>query len=176
FRALRGVARAEPVLAPWITPLLVAYGLFAFLTWTADPFFNLLLRLNRFGRYALSGEQVMASNWVGACVLVALGAGVTFAATQNPAFLIAALLAGLLVLLVAGTFRCAPGLPRRAMAAYTALVALAGLASVAVFLALPSEGPDPLDAPGIGLLGLTLLGAVLGTWIANFLSAIRPKR
>ncbi len=77
FNLLGTLSRDYPALAPFVTPLLVVYVLFCVLTWIAVPLFNLLLRLNRFGRYALSREQIVASNWfggmlAGAVVLVLL--------------------------------------------------------------------------------------------------------
>lgn len=59
----------------WI-PILLLY-LFVYLSWTAMPMFNLLLRLNRFGRYLLSPDQRRASNWFGG---VLLAAALSFAA------------------------------------------------------------------------------------------------
>ena len=44
FRVLRQVARTNPSLAAWIWPVLIAYVVFVFLTWTAESLSNLLLR------------------------------------------------------------------------------------------------------------------------------------
>jgi hypothetical protein len=73
-RVLRGLARARPELAPFIFPVLGIYAGFVLLTWIAEPLFNLLLRLDRFGRHALSREQIVASNWLGADLAVGLAA------------------------------------------------------------------------------------------------------
>lgn len=54
----------------WV--LVVAVYLFIYLTWTAMPMFNLLLRLDRFGRYVLSDDQRMASNWFGGVLLAVI--------------------------------------------------------------------------------------------------------
>src|SRR5262249_45363590 len=54
YQLLAGVARRNPNLSPWLVPILVAYAVFALMTWIAAPLFNLLLRLDRYGRYALS--------------------------------------------------------------------------------------------------------------------------
>jgi tetratricopeptide (TPR) repeat protein len=171
FRALRALAANNPALAPWITPLLVLYGLFVFFTWTAEPLFNLLLRLNRFGRYALSDEEISASNWVGGAVLAVLGAGLLYAFTRNPAMLGVVLAGALVVLLVSGVFRCPRGWPRTVMAVYTGAVAFLALASVPLTLANPD---DPEG--GLVPLALAVLLGVAGTWVATFLSSVRPKR
>lgn len=68
YRILNRVAANNPDLSPWIMPLLIAYIVFALATWLGDSLFNLLLRLDRFGRLALSREQIVASNWIGVCV------------------------------------------------------------------------------------------------------------
>jgi tetratricopeptide (TPR) repeat protein len=61
----------------WWTLLALMYG-FVYLSWTAQPMFNLLLRVNRFGRHVLSHDQRMASNWFGGCLV---GAGLSLAWT-----------------------------------------------------------------------------------------------
>jgi tetratricopeptide (TPR) repeat protein len=170
-RVLRAAAASNPALAPWVTPLLVLYGLFVFLTWTADPLFNLLLRLNRFGRYALSAEETAASNWTGVALLAVLGAVLLFALTRHLPFAGGAVAGTLVMFLVSGTYRCARGWPRRTMAAYTA--AVAGLAT----LSLPLSLAFP-DDPGLGLVSLTfaLVLGIAGTWVAAILAGVRPGR
>ncbi len=170
YRGLRSVARQYPDLAPYVIPLLVAYGLFAFLTWIADPLFNLLLRLDRFGRLALSREQIVASNWVGACLLAAaagLTAGLVLKST--PA-LVGAAVCVVLLLPLSATFQCSAGWPRKTMATYTLLMACAGMGAVALLATMPKT------AIANGLLILALLGAVLSGWVANGLMMVTPKR
>src|SRR5512133_875707 len=72
YRLSRALSSSYPNIAPLLLPVQIAYLGFVLLTWTADPVFNLLLRLNRFGRLALSREQIVASNWIGGCLLVAV--------------------------------------------------------------------------------------------------------
>ena len=80
-RLLSAYARSHPALAPLAAVVFGVYLAFAFLTWTARPLFNVLLRVDPIGRYALSRRQIVSSNWVGS----AFGLGV------------AAVLAGLLL-------------------------------------------------------------------------------
>jgi tetratricopeptide (TPR) repeat protein len=56
-QVIAGVSRSNPALEPYLFPLLVGYATFALTTWTAAPLSNLFLRLNRFGRHALSPDQ-----------------------------------------------------------------------------------------------------------------------
>jgi tetratricopeptide (TPR) repeat protein len=181
FRSLRGVARSNPDLAPFVTPLLVVYGLFVALTWTAEPLSNLLLRINRFGRYALSPEQLRASNWVGVCLLAALLSAFTAAVTRQVPFGLAAFCFLLLVMLVSATFRCAPGWPRVVMGLYSGAVAAFTLLCLAVSLAAasmpnPTISEDAIANGPIGLFVLALFAAIAGTWLATALAMVQPKR
>lgn len=65
-------ARSHPALEPLAAAVFGVYLVFAFLTWTARPLFNVLLRVDKIGRYALSRRQIAASNWVGSSFFMAL--------------------------------------------------------------------------------------------------------
>jgi tetratricopeptide (TPR) repeat protein len=174
YQALRGVARSRPDLAPLINPLLVLYLLFALMTWTAGPLFNLTLRLSRFGRLVLTPEEVRASNWVGATVLVALIALAAWLLTGRGELLPYALVFVALVPPVAAVFHCQPGWPRLVMTLIAAGLGLLGLAGVALALV----GQPGSAAAGLsgGLVGVTLIGAFASQWIANGLIMARPRR
>ena len=179
-RMLSAVAQGHPELAPWVLPVRILYTTFAVLTWTADPLFNLLLRMNRFGRLALSREQIVATNWFGFCLLLALLAltGCLLVGFDGP-WLLAALVFGLLLLPLSATFRCSIGWPRKAMAGYTSLMAFVGVAAVlTAFLdnAQARDAARPLRSAGTDLLGLFLIGAFASVWVANILISQRPKR
>ena len=64
FRFLRTSARQYPEARFVLIPLLVACGLAIYLTWVGGPFFDTLLRCNRYGRYALNRNEKLASNWL----------------------------------------------------------------------------------------------------------------
>lgn len=168
FRVLRGWAKANPDVAPLVWPVLVLYVGFVFLSWTAAPLFNLLLRLNRFGRLALSDEQIRASNWIGGCllfVIVAAIAGVTI----HDAWLTAALLGVFWILPLSATFNSTEGWPRQAMAVYTGLLALLGAAVLALRLL------DSFDL-FLAMLGLYFLGIFCSGIAANALAMVRVRR
>ena len=169
-QALAAVAHNNPDLAPWILPLRILYVVFALMTWLAYPFFNLLLRLNKFGRLVLSPEQTLASNLFGLCLLFALvGLGGCLWRGFNSPWVIVAAVFGFLLIPVSSVFKCAGGWPRNVMAALAAALLLLGLGSIAnVFLG----GPD---ANGGSFLGLFLLGSIASMWISNFLVGQRPK-
>jgi hypothetical protein len=177
-RVIRNLAEAYPNWKPFLYPILILYAGFTLLTWLGQPVFNLLLRLNRFGRLALSSEQISSSNWVGLCLLTTAAFGVWSVATgSNPAFL-AALVCGLLTLPISATFGCSPGWPRRTMAAYTALLALVGGGAVAALLFLPKTGAAGDKPPAMFTVPIALffIGTFLAAFVANALAMARPKR
>jgi tetratricopeptide (TPR) repeat protein len=176
-RVLAGLAKSNPDLAPWVLPVRIIYVAFVLMTWIADPLFNLLLRLNRFGRLALSREQVVASNWIGTCLALALAGlavcGVTGFHFENP-WLLFTLVFAFLVIPLSGTFNCARGWPRNAMAIYTSVMAGCGLlALVCLFFA---RAETTMQMLGFLLFFGFLLGAMGSSWAANFLLMFRPKR
>jgi tetratricopeptide (TPR) repeat protein len=176
FRLLRNIVRTNPELAPWIWPLLIVYILFAFLTWIADPLFNLILRLDRFGRLALSREQTIASNWIGACLLTALLSAGAWLVTKRSDTLISALVFALLVLPLAGTFRCRGGWPRKAMATYTGVVGVVGLGFLTALAMWPDRREGTPHPTHVTLFVVFFLGVVFSTWVSNTLVFVRPKR
>ena len=138
--------------------ILVAFG---YLTWTAAPLFNLLLRLNEYGRYALSKRQVMGSNFVGAFLLgalVALGAGLWL---DNWLFLSAAIILGIMVIPVAATFAFSSPKKRLVLGIYSGVLLAIGIAS-AVFLALSKidEFGSACKAFFVGMFLFTILANV----------------
>lgn len=156
YRILLGMAKTMP----WVWPLVVAYFVFAWMTWLAHPLFNLLLRLNRYGRHALSDEQRTQSNWVGGCLLLALGSlGVWLGARWEPGFLMTVYFALLLVPLAA-IWAAPAGRSRRWMTAYAALLAAAGGGG----LFLITRGNPAGETLGF----VFLLGIFFHGWIANF--------
>jgi Flp pilus assembly protein TadD len=166
------LARMYPGMAPWILPLRILYLCFAIMTWMAYPLFNLLLRLNRFGRLVLSREQTVASNWFGLCLLLAL-IGLTGALVQGleSIWTLVALVFGLLLLPVSSVFRCNSGWPRNTMAGVTIGVAVLGMSVLAQY-----KFANGLVDSSESLIALFAICAVGSTWLANFLAMQRPQR
>jgi tetratricopeptide (TPR) repeat protein len=163
YNVLRRVAAAQPALAPFIWPLLGLYLLFLLLSWTAEPLFDSLLRLNPAGRAALTRDRVRASNWV----LATIGAAVAFALASllvGPAAIPVAFVFAFLVLPVSGAFQCEPGWPRRTMAALCATIALLAVAS-------PFLGDE---GGALALMGAVVL-IVIGTWTNRWLASVTPS-
>lgn len=181
FRMLGGTAKSNPEWAVFILPFLLLYLAFVYLSWVANPLFNLLLRLNRFGRMVLSGEEVQASNWIGGCLLgtvLFLASAVLFG-SRLMAY--AGLTFGLLVIPLAGTFSCVQGWPRRVMTLLTVAMAVCGFASVGLdgFNACTRTTDDvrfSLMAISSLTYGVFLMGAVLSPWVANVLMSARVRK
>lgn len=179
-RVLGTVSASNPSLAPWLLPLRILYITFALMTWLAYPFFNLLLRLNRFGRLALSREQTVASNWFGLCLSLAMvSVAGCFWKGFDSAWILAALVFGLLLLPVSAVFRCPVGWPRNTMVALTIALAIAGCGA----LVLLSEAFQPAPArhktdndPGWFLFLIFVIGIPASTWLTNILRTRRQRR
>jgi tetratricopeptide (TPR) repeat protein len=161
YRALGQLAANHPEWRPWVTPILIAYVAFAVMTWIAAPLFNLLLRLDRFGRHALSRDQVVASNWIGCFLAGALVSAVLWLWTDTDFAFLGMFLFGFLLLPLSATFACSPGWPRRMMALYTLALAGAGIGWLPI-------GLFNRDA-GMLLLQVFLWGSVLSGFVANVL-------
>jgi hypothetical protein len=172
-RMLTGAAAGNPDLAPWVLPFRIVYVAFVLLTWTAEPLFNLLLRLNRFGRLALSREQIVESNWIGGVILLALlSLGACVVQGFDSPFLMAAMVFGFLIIPVAGTFKTSLGWPRNVMWAYTVVLAALGLVSLFTAFA-TSAGRQSGEW---AFFGLFMLGVIVAPWLANYLIMQRPRR
>jgi tetratricopeptide (TPR) repeat protein len=179
-RLLGSLADNNPVLAPWVLPLQILYITFAVLTWTAYPMFNLILRLNRFGRLALTPEQTVESNWVGTSFLLALfSLGGCLAMGFESPWVMSLAVFGLMVMPLSGLFRCSVGWPRTTMIVVVAVLAFIGLGAIGVIWEAHRGGNLYAEATAnraFGLLGTYAIGVLLTTVLANILAAQRPKR
>ncbi len=159
YRLLGGITKTNPELAPLLMPLMGLYLIFVILSWTAAPLFDLILRLDRFGRYALSREQIVASNWVGGCLLGGiLMAGVGFL-THIYQFILGGIACAAMMLPVAGTFSCTHKRGRKVLTCYTLALAVAGLLGMVLALA---------GIPAAAHCGMLFLLGFFGFgWVAN---------
>lgn len=165
-------------LAPLSTILFWCLIAFLFLTWTAEPLFNLLLRLNRLGRLALSRKQIWASNCVGACLLLALIALAAWAVSGDSIYSLPALMAAWLVLPVAGSFKTSAGWPRLVMILYTILLIGMAAGAMSIFLFgehLPRNTWDIALATAKYLSVAFFFGAAISTWLVNLLPFVGSR-
>ena len=179
-RVLGQVSASNPSLAPWLLPLRILYITFALMTWLAYPLFNLMLRLNRFGRLALSHEQTVASNWFGLCLFLALVAlaGCLWQGFESP-WVLVALVFGLLLLPVSAVFRCPVGWARNIMATLTVSLAVVGCGAMILLtraLQPTSISHEASTGLGGGLFVVFIIGIAASTWITNILRTRRQRR
>jgi tetratricopeptide (TPR) repeat protein len=167
-KVLSRIARERPDLWPWVFPLIAVYMVFALMTWYAYPFFNLMLRFNKFGWYALTPDQRTSSNWFGACLALFVGSiAVALATGEIIAYLLAAFAVGMALPLVT-IYHCDAGWPRRAMSGFALVMALVGVAALVT---------APISEPPPGMFGvLFLLGFMATPWLANYLVSVRATR
>ena len=181
YKLLAQQAEAHPAIKPFATPVMVAYTIFAILTWLAGPLFNLMLRLDRFGRYALSRDQRVASNWVGSLLLagvIMVGVGLAMFHQTNAAaaIIMAGIFTAVLSMSTAAVFSCDVGWPRYAMAAYTAGLAIAAATAIAFAPSLHAEVTDAMTKLHQWALNAFIYGLMLSAFIANALSATTVRR
>ncbi len=158
---VRGIARAYPQLAPFLTPIIILYLLFVYLTWTGKTLFNLLLRMDRFGSLVLTPQQVRVSNIVGIMLLAGvICLGVGWSTPFFPATMAGYGLA-LLIIPVAHTLEREPGRNRTILLAYTAALVLIAVLGLGALLA---NAPIFFTFVQFFFLGIFAFG-----WIGNLL-------
>lgn len=166
YRLVRSLADANPALRGYLAPVLIGYVLFAALTWLAQPIFNLLLRFDRFGRLALSRDEIIGSNWVAAALALALASLAAYLASGNAIFFMSALVVGVLTIPLSATFHAGRRADRPRLATLTAILATVGFAALLAYLVAPDLAPL--------LFGGYLLGIICFEWIGIALSIRRP--
>ena len=174
MRMLRGVADANPEFAPWIAPLIIAYVVFVLLTWFAVPLFNLLLRLSRYGRHALSRDQTVSSNWFAGCLALFVVGAVGAVASANSWFVVLAIVGAGMGLPLTTLYMCDPGWPRKGMAFYAAGMGLIGIGWLAAEAA---EQVGMWQSNSVSFLApLFLLGIFISPFVANHLVSATVRK
>ncbi|HEX4795750.1 MAG TPA: tetratricopeptide repeat protein [Humisphaera sp.] len=175
YRLLQNLVANQPSLGPLLWPLIIAYMVFAVMTWLADPLFNLLLRLHPLGRHALSRVQTMAANCIGLLLAASLVCICLGLSTANATFL--ALGIGLAVMLipVSGTFKVPAGWPRVVLTLYTCALAAVLAAQTTIFWSLEHSNRGPTQMLD-NLQNLFVFGILAYGFLANALISARVRR
>jgi len=139
--------------------LFIPYLIFVLLSWTSDPLSNLLLRLNRYGRLLLTKEEILASNLVGALLLISAVSLIVAVLSKNLQALIAAAGCIMMTIPVAGSFSIEKPGPRKAMFIYTGVMGAILIVVIATLLTGSPYGGTPM--------ALFVIGFLLFGWIAN---------
>jgi tetratricopeptide (TPR) repeat protein len=159
YQVVRRVAMANPSLAPWLVPLMIAYVAFVLLSWTAPQVFNAVLLASRDGRYVLSPEQRHSGGWMAAGVGAAIGFTVAALATGAGWLQIAAIMFAALLIPLAATFRGPRGRPTRVMSMVTAGLYAVAAASTVMY----TQGSELAGT----LTSVVLLAVVAISWGVN---------
>ena len=168
-RFIRQIAANSPDLAPFLWPLLYAYFGFVLLTWLAPSFFNLLLRLDRFGRYALSNDQLRGANVLAACLATTLACLIAWLSTGSGMLFYGTLMFALLALPASAIYVCDAGWPRIAMTAIT-LSLLAALLLVLTVGLMEKQLPPSLVSTTLPIVSLLPLAMLASQFAAMFLT------
>ncbi|HVI47282.1 MAG TPA: tetratricopeptide repeat protein [Chitinophaga sp.] len=142
-------------------PIYVLLALLAVSTWLIAPVSNLFLRLNPYGRYALTAEQTRVSNLVGILLLVALLSAAAFWITGIAGILALCICAGVLLLPVSSMYASQSVKGRRIFRIYT--LSLAGLGLAGTILAFVNG--DPFNI----VVTVMLIGVFLYQFLANYI-------
>lgn len=142
----------------------IPYLLFVLLTWVADPLFNLLLRLDPFGRYVLNEDEIKGANAIGVCLLAAVAALIAGVVMGEGVAYWVALGAVGLMLPVAGTFARKTPSKRYALGGYTLVL----IACLAAWAAGSVQNPEAAWVPVAG--SAFVFGLVLFTWAGNLIA------
>ena len=170
-RFLSQLAITNPKLRPWIQPLLTTYFAFVVMTWISQPLFNLLLRLSRYGRHALSADQRRGANLVAvlAAPLLLIGGWWLIGGDKSGSLtFLGVFYFGLLLLPASAIYNCDAGWPRLCMAAYTIGLGCVLPLSIAAFVFNPR-----ISLP---FFHIHLYGCLISGFVANALVMQRAKR
>ncbi len=162
-----------------LLPILFAYFAFVLMSWLAYPLFNLLLRIDRFGRYALSPDQVKGANVLVVCLVITLVCLGVAIATGQPRLYEATVMCAVLALPASAIYMCEAGWPRHGMTAITLILGtlIAFVVAVVLLFVLQPKfvvAPAVLIASAVSrLLPWSLLAS---QFAAMYLSRVTPKR
>lgn len=161
FRALRSAALNFPQARPVLIPLVALAALAILLTWIGSPFFNLLLRFSRFGRYVLSDRERAATNWLAGLLLLAAGIAVAYGVFRKDVLFVALVLSLVATIPATRTCQIADERHRRRLLAALVILAVAGAAGTVA---------ASLGLNGLGALLVMPLAfyAIAFQWVANW--------
>ncbi len=175
-RFLSNAARQNPEFAPYIWPVLGVLVGFVVLTWLSYPFFNLLLRFDRFGRYALSADQRAGANLLAGTLAVALLLLIGFFAIGSGSLLLGALIFGVLSLPVSAIYNIDAGWPRNVMFVCTGVLLLIGLTFLIPDQVLLATKSQALITLVDNFQSVFFFGIIGSQFLANYLTGVEVQK
>ena len=164
IQGLNSVAGSVPAIRPFVTPILVAYVLFAVMSWVATPLFNTFLRFHAFGRHLLTRSEFWASNLLAATIGLSVFSLVYSAVSGNVnSGLLAAMYWFAMSVPIAATFSMLT--PKRFAICGAATIAVGLLPIVGLIRALQMESAEPFygffQYFYFGILGIQIISQVM---------------
>jgi len=158
MRVLRLIAESNKAIQPYLEPLIMAMLLIAISTWVIKPISNLFLRFNRYGKFLLTRNEKISSNFVGgAFAIFVAGLLASFILKDDKYITIAilgfAMMVPFSVMLVPSKYN--------SLLIYAIVMAVTGIAGIA----LTFSGGEMFNTVAI----IFALEFVAFQWVANFL-------
>lgn len=166
FRLLNALAKSNEALRPYLTPLIVAFAIFAFSTWIITPVSNLFLRLNPFGRYLLDKNEIRSSNLVGISFLVFVTGALTYALTSDARWLPVAFFGFAMMIPLSVLFSVSKN--KNTMLVYTLGLTAAGIVGIATTF-VTGEIYNLFST-------VFVIGFIAFQWLANYLRIRESNR
>ncbi|KAA1257658.1 outer membrane protein PgaA [Rubripirellula obstinata] len=163
-QVLNSVADSVPAIRPFVTPIIIAYVLFAVMSWVATPLFNTFLRFHAFGRHLLTRKEFWASNILAASLGLSVFSILYSAVTGNwSSGLLAAMYWFALSVPIAATFSMLTTKRFAICAAATVVVTLLPIAGLVRGLQLGSAEPfyGFFQYFYYGILGIQIVSQVM---------------
>ncbi len=160
IRILNYLADTNPSIEPFARPIVYLYAAFALSTWVVEPLSNLFLRLNVYGRFALTRDDIRASNFTGLGLLVLLGGLLAWLFTGAGYFGLVAILGFGMMVMLGSMFKPRDAGKRKIAIAVATGLCVCGAASLSMML---------LGLDGLALWQIFLFGGIAYQWILNAL-------
>jgi tetratricopeptide (TPR) repeat protein len=158
IKYLGRLADNNPELAIFLNPIIYLYIAFAISTWIITPLSNLFLRLNVYGRYALTEEQTTSSNFVGVALVIGLTGFGLFLFNDETVYLLMGLYGITMMIPLASMFKPQKQHSKNILIGYAAILALIGIGAI-LFCASTGE---------VGVLfPIYTFGVLAYQWVAN---------
>ncbi len=158
-RSLYASSASEGTRALTLAVVVALYG-FIYLTWTAVPMFNLLLRFNRFGRLVLNRDERLGSTLFGLAALPAFAALGWWLWTHDEIAILTTLIFAATSVCIAATF-ARSARPRAILGTLTAGLAALGLGGLALLHSNPEIAGAALLIFMFGFIGFQLLSNIV---------------
>jgi tetratricopeptide (TPR) repeat protein len=153
---IAGLASKYPIFWAVYVPLMF----FAYLTWIIEPFANIFLRFDSFGKYALDNDEKLSANITAFCLLIAIVSVVLYFSLDNSIFLYLSIYSITVVVPLSRFYMMSERKRVGLMTYYTFGLAAVGL--LALIICFFNEGA------GITIGIAYFIGFVAYQWISNY--------